>query len=69
MHEELHPYKIAVTDFYPAAMDTQMFHKVGDMSDRTGALDPSIPAGALLYLCQLPDHVDVPDFSIQSLDY
>jgi len=69
MQAELRPSRIAVTNFYPMAMDTEFFKKVHDDSDRSGALDPAIAAGALLYICQQPDNVEIPDLGIGSLDY
>ncbi len=69
MQAELRPHHIAVTSFYPAAMDTGLFAKVSDNADRSGALDPSIAADALVYICQQADHVEIPDLSIGSLDY
>lgn len=69
MQAELKPYKIGVTGFYPGGMTTGMFAKVGDMKDRSTALDPAIAADQLVHICMLPNSVDVPDFGIQSLDY
>lgn len=69
MQTELKPYNVSVVGFYPGGMTTGMFAKVGDMKDRSTALDPSIAADALVYLCGLPDNVEVPEFGIESLDY
>ena len=69
MHAELKPHKLSVVGFYPGGMKTGLFAKVGDMKDRSTALDPAIAADALVYLCGLPDHVTVPEFGIESLDY
>lgn len=69
LQAELKPSHISVVGFYPGAMATGLFAKAGDMKDRGGALDPAIAADALAYLCGLPDHVIVPEFGIESLDY
>jgi NADP-dependent 3-hydroxy acid dehydrogenase YdfG len=69
LQAELKPYKIAVSGFYPDAMRTGLFAKVGDTKDRSNALDPAIAADMIVYTCQLPDNVNAPELSIQSLDY
>jgi NADP-dependent 3-hydroxy acid dehydrogenase YdfG len=66
---ELKPFGIAVTGFYPGAMDTGLFEKSGNARDMSRALDPAIAADALVYICSLPNEVDVPEFGIQSLNY
>lgn len=69
MQLELKSFGISVVGFYPAAMQTNLMRKAGDTKDRPGALDPAIAADALVYICNQPDHVDVPEFGVQSLDY
>ncbi len=69
MQAELKPAHISVVGFYPGGMVTGMFAKAGDMKDRSTALDPEVAADALVYLCGLPDHVEIPEFGIESLDY
>lgn len=69
MQAELIPAKVAVTGFYPGALNTHLFDKSGNGRDMSRALDPSIAADALVYLCGLPDYVDVPEFGIASLNY
>lgn len=69
MQAELKPAKVSVTGFYPGAMDTGLFAKVGDTKDRTGELSPAVAADALVYLCNVPDDVDVPEYGVQSLAY
>jgi NADP-dependent 3-hydroxy acid dehydrogenase YdfG len=69
LQEELREFGIAVTGFYPGAMNTQLFAKGQDMKDRSEALDPSVAADALLYLCNLSDDVEVPEFGLKSLSY
>lgn len=69
MQHELKAAKISVTGFYPGALNTRMFDKSGNSRDMSRALDPAIAADALAYICGLPDHVDVPELGIQSLEY
>jgi len=69
MQTELKPHNISVVGFYPGGMTTGMFAKVGDMKDRSKALDPHIAADTLVYLCGLPENVEVPELGIESLDY
>lgn len=69
LQAELKPYMISVVGFYPGGMTTGMFAKVGDTKDRSTALDPATAADSLVYLCGLPDHVEVPEFGIESLNY
>lgn len=69
LQEELREFGIAVTGFYPGAMNTQLFAKAKDMKDRSEALDPHAAADALLYLCNLPDDIEIPEFGLKSLKY
>lgn len=69
MQAELKPFKIAVTGFYPGAMNTSLFASSGNDRDMSQALDPTTVADALAYVCSLPDHVDVPELGIVSLNY
>jgi NADP-dependent 3-hydroxy acid dehydrogenase YdfG len=69
LQEELREFGIAVTGFYPGAMNTQLFAKAQDMKDRSEALDPKAAADALLYLCNLPNDIEVPEFGLKSLSY
>jgi NADP-dependent 3-hydroxy acid dehydrogenase YdfG len=69
LYQEVKPDGIAVVDFHPGAMATGLFSKANDMKDRSEALDPEIAAGALVYLCNLPDSVEVPEFGIESTSY
>jgi NADP-dependent 3-hydroxy acid dehydrogenase YdfG len=69
LQEELRGFGIAVTGFYPGAMNTQLFAKAHDMKDRSEALDPHAAADALLYLCNLPNDIEVPEFGLKSLNY
>lgn len=68
MQLELKPHKIAVTGLYPGALDTSMFHKTG-YQPRQNALDVKLVAESIVYICSLPDFVDVPELGMQSLNY
>jgi NAD(P)-dependent dehydrogenase (short-subunit alcohol dehydrogenase family) len=69
MQLELKPFNIAVDGFYPGAMDTPLFGKAGNSRDMSRALDPSVAADSLAYLCNLPGGISVPEFGILSLAY
>lgn len=69
LQEELREFGVGVTGFYPGAMNTQLFAKAHDMKDRSEALDPHAAADALLYLCNLPNDVEVPEFGLKRLTY
>ncbi len=69
MQHELKPFNVGVVGFYPGAMDTPLFDKAGNGRDMSKALDPEQAADALVYLCQQPSGVDIPEFGIQSLSY
>jgi short-subunit dehydrogenase len=69
LQEELREFGVAVTGFYPGAMNTQLFAKAQDMKDRSEALDPHAAADALLYLCNLSNDIEIPEFGLKSLNY
>jgi NAD(P)-dependent dehydrogenase (short-subunit alcohol dehydrogenase family) len=69
LQEELRVDNISVVGFYPGAMNTQFFAKAGDIKDRSNALAPETAADSLVYLCGLPDNVELLQYGIQSLDY
>jgi NAD(P)-dependent dehydrogenase (short-subunit alcohol dehydrogenase family) len=70
MQLELKPFGISMTGFYPGALNNNaMFDKAGNSRDMSKGLDLEIAADALVYICGLPDHVDVPELGIQSLEY
>lgn len=69
LKDELRGSHIAVTGFYPGAINTQFFAKQGDMKDRSTALAPDAAADVLVYLCNLPDDIEVPELGVQSLNY
>ena len=69
MQQELKPAHIAVTGFYPGALNTGLFDKSGNSRDMSRALDPKQAAEMLAFLCNLPENVDVPEIGIQNLEY
>jgi NADP-dependent 3-hydroxy acid dehydrogenase YdfG len=69
MQVELRPFGVSVVGFYPGALNTGMFTKSGNARDMSKALDPAIAADTLVFICSQPDHVDIPEFGIQSLEY
>lgn len=69
MQDELKPFNISVVGFYPGAMHTRLFSKVGDMKDRAGAMEPQVAADALLYVCNLADGINIPELGIEDLRY
>ncbi|HSW99015.1 MAG TPA: SDR family oxidoreductase [Candidatus Saccharimonadales bacterium] len=69
MQLELKPAHIAVTGFYPGAINTGLFDKSGNSRDMSRALDPKQAAEMLAFICNLPENVDVPEIGMQNLDY
>lgn len=69
LQQELRADGISVVGYYPGAMATQFFAKAGDMKDRSRALSPDVAADTLVYLCGLPDTVELLEFGVQSLEY
>jgi NADP-dependent 3-hydroxy acid dehydrogenase YdfG len=60
---------IAVTGLYPGAMNTSIFEKAGNRKDTTKALDPRLTADSIVYVCSLPEHVEIPELGIQDMRY
>jgi len=69
MQLELRPQRIAVTGFYPGALNTGLFEKAGNSRDMSRALDPAVAADSLMYVIGLPDSIEVPEIGIGSLKY
>ncbi len=70
LQQELRPFGISVTGFYPGALNNSaLFEKAGNARDMSKALDLDITADVLVYICGLPDNVNVPELGIESLDY
>lgn len=69
MHEELKPHNIAVMGLYPGAMQTRIFAKAGYPRDTSKMLNPALAANAIVFMCEHPDGVAIPEFGIESLSY
>lgn len=69
LQQEVRGDHISVVGFYPGAMNTNFFAKAGDDKDRSKALDPEIAADTLVYICNLPDSVELLEYGVQSLEY
>lgn len=70
LQQELKPFGIAVTGFYPGALNNDaLFEKAGNPRDMSKGLDLQITAKAIVYVCSLPDNVNIPELGIESLDY
>ena len=69
MQAELKPFGISVVGLFPAAMDTAIFVKAKNTRDMSKALNPTLVADAIVYICNLPDGVNVTEFGIESLAY
>lgn len=70
LQQELKPYGISVTGFYPGALNNEsLFDKAGNHRDMSKALELTIAAEAIKYVCDLPANVNVPEFGIESLEY
>jgi short-subunit dehydrogenase len=69
LQQELRIDHVSVVGYYPGAMATQFFAKAGDMKDRSTALAPEIAADTLVYICGLPDSVELMEFGVQSIEY
>jgi short-subunit dehydrogenase len=69
LQQEVRADGITVTGFYPGTMATDFFAKSGDTKDRSASLNPDDAADALVYLCSLAAHIEVPEYGIQSVNY
>lgn len=70
MQAELKPFNISMVGMFPSAMkDTGIFAKAGNARDMSRALDPEIVADTIVYICGLPDGVNVTEFGLESLSY
>lgn len=66
MQQELNLHKIAVTGLYPGSIDTDLFEKAGSYR-RNNALETATVAGSIVYICGLPDSVNVPEIGMYNL--
>lgn len=69
LQPELREHGISVVGYYPGAMATGFFAKVGDLKDRSNALAPEVAANTLVYICSMPDDVEILEFGVQSINY
>jgi NADP-dependent 3-hydroxy acid dehydrogenase YdfG len=70
MKAELKPHNISVISMHPGAIkDTNIFKDSGRIRDMSQALEPEIVAAAIIYVCGLPDGVNVPELGIETLTY
>lgn len=70
LQQELKPFGISVVGFYPGALNNEaIFVKAGNPRDMSKGLNLDITADALVYVCSLPDNVNIPELGIESLEY
>ena len=70
MQAELKPFSVAVVGLYPGAIkDTNIFKKAGNERDMSNALAPEVVADAIVYICGLPDGVNIPELGLENLAY
>ena len=73
MQAELKPFNISVVGLFPSALKSPMKHsifsKAGNARDMSKGLDPAVVADAIVYICKLPDGINVTEFGIESLEY
>lgn len=70
LQQELKPQGISVVGFYPGALNSEaFFEKAGNPRDMSKGLDLQVAADALVFICGLPDDVNVPELGIESLNY
>lgn len=66
LQQEVRRDGIAVTGLYPSTVETDFFAKAGDTTGSDG-LDPREIAETLVYICKLPDYIEVSEYGIQRL--
>jgi uncharacterized protein len=70
MQYELGPHNISVTGLYPGAISkTDLFKSAGLERVIKNGLEPAMIADAIVYICKLPDGINVPEFGLESLAY
>ncbi len=70
MQAELKPFNISVISLHPGAIkDTNIFKAAGHDRDMSKALDPEVVADTIVYICGLPEGVNVPELGIENLAY
>lgn len=70
LQQELKPFGISVIGFYPGALNNDaIFDKAGNHRDMSNGLSLETAADAIVYVCSLPDSVNVPELGIENLNY
>lgn len=70
LQQELKPFGVSVVGFYPGALNNEaIFIKAGNPRDMSKGLDLEVAADALVYICGLPDDVNITELGIESLNY
>lgn len=65
MQQELEPFGISVTGFYPATINTELFNKSGAPKDTSKDLDPDEAARAVEYIVRCDNSVHIPEMGIK----
>lgn len=65
MQQELEPFGIGVTGFYPATINTELFNKSGAPKDTSKDLDPDEAARAVEYIINCDNSVHIPEMGIK----
>jgi len=65
MQQELEPFGIGVTGFYPATINTELFNKSGAPKDTSKDLDPDETARAVEYIVNCDNSVLIPEMGIK----
>lgn len=68
MQAELRPYMICVDAVFPGAVkDTALFEHHKEHRSMPNALTPDQVADAIVYICNLPDHINVREFGLENI--
>jgi short-subunit dehydrogenase len=65
MQQELEPFGIGVTGFYPATINTELFNKSGAPKDTSKDLDPDETARAIEYIVNCDNSILIPEMGIK----
>lgn len=66
---DLKKHNIKVTGFYPGAMKTKLFEKVGVNKNLSNALDPKKAAQMIEYIINQDSHVMLPEIGVIDINY
>lgn len=67
--EELKDRGIMITQVFPGYFDSNYMDKVGIPKDRTKAINKTVLAAQVVGVCNLPEHVYVPELQIKNNTY